>query len=90
MERPKNKFLAQLAKGLGNQLDKEEILREYSSHIDEILIESFECQDEDVVYHLIVSRLGSPEEIARVWREEFSVTPSNMKWVFILPFSRTK
>ncbi|MDR7235562.1 HAAS signaling domain-containing protein [Neobacillus drentensis] len=84
MERPKNRFLEQLAKGLGDQLDKEEILREYASHIDEILIESFECQEEEMVYKLIVSRLGSPEEIAQAWREEFSVTPSNMKWVFIL------
>ncbi|WP_066253423.1 HAAS signaling domain-containing protein [Neobacillus drentensis] len=84
MERPKNRFLEQLAKGLGDQLDKEEILREYASHIDEILIESFECQEEEMVYKLIVSRLGSPEEIAQSWREEFSVTPSNMKWVFIL------
>lgn len=84
MERPKNRFLEQLEKGLGDQLDKGEILREYASHIDEILIESFECQDEETVFNLIVSRLGSPEEIAQAWREEFSVTPSNMKWVFIL------
>jgi hypothetical protein len=84
MERPKNKFLEQLANGLGTQVDKEEILREYASHIDEILIELFDCQDEDMVYNLIEARLGSPEEIAQAWREEFSVTPSNMKWVFIL------
>lgn len=84
MERPKNRFLEELAKGLGNQLNKEEILLEYASHIDEILIESFDSQDEELVYNLIVSRLGSPEEIAEIWRLEFSVTPSNMKWVFIL------
>jgi hypothetical protein len=83
MERPKNRFLKELAKGLGNQLDKEEILREYESHIDEILIESG-SQEEETVYDLIVSRLGSPEEIIQIWREEFSVTPSNMKWLFIL------
>ncbi|MEH7073296.1 HAAS signaling domain-containing protein [Neobacillus drentensis] len=83
MERPKNRFLAELAKGLGNQLDDEEILREYGSHIDEILME-LECQDEDTVFELIVSRLGSPEEIVQLWKEEFSVTPSNMKWLFIL------
>ena len=83
MERPKNRFLEELAKGLGNQLDKQEILREYGSHIDEILLES-ECQDEDTVFELIVARLGSPEEIVQIWREEFSVTPSNMKWLFIL------
>ncbi|MFL6554943.1 MAG: HAAS signaling domain-containing protein [Bacillus sp. (in: firmicutes)] len=83
MERPKNRFLNELAKGLSNQLDKKEIIREYESHIDEILIES-KWQDEDTVYELIVSRLGSPQEIVQIWREEFSVTPSNMKWLFIL------
>jgi len=83
MERPKNRFLNELSKGLGNQLDRDEILREYESHIDEILIESGSLE-EDTVYEMIVSRLGSPEEIIKIWREEFSVTPSNMKWLFIL------
>ncbi|WP_144555800.1 HAAS signaling domain-containing protein [Bacillus sp. X1(2014)] len=83
MERPKNRFLNELSKGLGNQLDKDEILREYESHIDEILIETVNLE-EDTVYEMIVSRLGSPEEITKIWREEFSVTPSNMKWLFIL------
>jgi hypothetical protein len=84
MERPKNRFLNSLEKGLGNHLDKVEILREYESHIDEILIESFDCLDEDSVMERIESRLGSPEEIAELWKEELSVTPSNMKWLFIL------
>ncbi|MCL6570510.1 MAG: DUF1700 domain-containing protein [Bacillus sp. (in: Bacteria)] len=83
MERPKNRFLGELAKGLGNHQEKEEILREYESHIDEILIESFDCQDDDAIMERIVSRLGSPKEIAELWREELSVTPSNMKWLFI-------
>jgi len=83
MERPKNRFLNELAKGLGDHLDKEEILREYESHIDEILFE-LGVQDVDIVYDLIVSRLGTPEEIIQIWRDEFSVTPSNMKWLFIL------
>ncbi|MCM2533170.1 DUF1700 domain-containing protein [Neobacillus pocheonensis] len=84
MERPKNRFLEELAKGLDNHQDKENILAEYETHIDEILIESFDCQDEDEVFERIVARLGSPEEIAAMWKEEFSVTPSNMKWLFIL------
>ena len=37
-----------------------------------------------VVYDLLVERLGSPEEIAQMWREELSVTPSKMKWLFLL------
>lgn len=83
MERPKNRFLNELAKGIGDHLDKDEILREYGSHIDEILIESG-IRDEDIVYDLIVSRLGTPKEIIQIWRDEFSVNPSNMKWLFIL------
>lgn len=84
MERPKNRFLEELAKGLRNQPDMENIIREYESHIDEILIESFDCQDENAVMERLIDRLGSPEEIAEAWKEELSVTPSNMKWLFIL------
>jgi hypothetical protein len=84
MERPKNRFLDELAKGLGNHQDKENIIREYETHIDDILIESFDCLNEDAFYERIVSRLGSPDEIAEMWQEELSVTPSNMKWLFIL------
>jgi len=84
MERQKNRFLEDLAKGLGNHQDKDDILLEYKSHIDEILIESSDCYNEDEMMKRIVSRLGSPEEIAELWKEELSVTPSNMKWLFIL------
>ncbi|MEH7415293.1 hypothetical protein V7266_08440 [Neobacillus drentensis] len=84
MERPKSDFLKQLNKGLGSHPDKESILLEYESHIDEILLESSECSIEDEVMERLVSRLGSPAEIAAIWKEELSVTPSNMKWLFIL------
>ncbi|MEH7178444.1 HAAS signaling domain-containing protein [Neobacillus vireti] len=81
---PKNKFLEELEKGLGNHQDKTSILMEYEAHIEEILIESFDCKDENERMELIISRLGTPKEIAEMWREELSVTPSNMKWLFIL------
>jgi len=84
MERQKNRFLEELAKGLGNHQDKENILREYETHIEEILIESYDCEHEDSLMERMISRLGSPDEIAEMWREELSVTPSNMKWLFIL------
>ena len=84
MERQKNRFLEELARGLGNRQNKEEILLEYESHIDEILIESYDCSNEEEVLERIVSRLGTPEEIAELWEEELAVTPSNMKWLFIL------
>jgi hypothetical protein len=84
MERPKNRFLKELEKGLVDHLDKESILLEYEAHIDEILLETYDCKDEQEMFETIVSRLGCPREIAGMWKEELSVTPSNMKWLFIL------
>jgi hypothetical protein len=84
MERPKNRFLEELAKGLGNHEEKDDILLEYETHIDEILIESFDCDNEEAVSDRIIARLGTPMEIAEMWQEELSVTPSNMKWLFFL------
>jgi hypothetical protein len=84
MERPKNRFLEELAKGLGNHEEKDDILLEYETHIDEILIESFDCENEEAVSDRIIARLGTPMEIAEMWQEELSVTPSNMKWLFFL------
>jgi hypothetical protein len=84
MERPKNRFLKELGQLLGNHQDKEEILLEYETHIDEILVESYDCQDENALFERINTRLGSPVEIAEMWKQELSVTPSNMKWLFIL------
>jgi hypothetical protein len=83
MERPKNRFLKELGQLLGNHQDKEEILLEYETHIDEILVESYDCQDENALFERINTRLGSPAEIAEMWKQELSVTPSNMKWLFI-------
>ena len=57
---------------------------EYEVHIEEIMIESQDCNDEKEMMERITSRLGSPEEISAMWKEEFSVTQSNMKWLFIV------
>lgn len=84
MERPKNKFLEELDYRLGNHEDKKSILLEYETHIEEIFLESYDCSDEHEMMERVSSRLGSPEEIAAMWKQELSVTPSNMKWLFIL------
>lgn len=84
MERQKSRFLAELSEELGYHQDKGNILLDCEVHIDELLIELFDCEDEDMVMEKLVTRLGSPKEIAEMWREELSVTPSNMKWLFIL------
>ena len=84
MEQPKNRFLTQLAKGLGNHQDKESILLEYETHLEEIILEANDCHSEDEVWERMTSRLGTPLEIAEIWKDELSVTPSRMKWLFIL------
>jgi hypothetical protein len=84
MEQSKNRFLLELARGLGNHPEKENILQEYEMHINEIQLELFDELDGDTVWEKIITRLGSPDEITQMWKEELSVTPSNMKWLFIL------
>lgn len=83
MEQLKNDFLAELAERLGNHQEKDSILQEYEDHLDELLITLFKVEDETEIREQVYSRFGSPEEIAALWREELSVTPSNMKWLFI-------
>src|SRR4051794_18459317 len=83
MERLKSRFLEELAKGLENHQDKENILSEYETHIDEIFFEVLGEKNEATM-ELLISRLGEPNEIAEMWREELSFTPSRMKWLFIL------
>jgi hypothetical protein len=83
MERLKSRFLDELAKGLENHQDKENILNEYETHIDEIFIEVL-GEEKEATMELLISRLGEPNEIAEMWREELSFTPSKMKWLFIL------
>jgi hypothetical protein len=83
MERLKNEFLAEIAQCLVNHPEKESILKEYDAHLDELLVSLYKLEDESEVRDQIYSRFGTPEEIASMWREELSVTPSNMKWLFI-------
>ena len=83
MERSKSKFLKELAKGLGNHEEKENILYEYDCHIEDLLVELVNCKLEESLYEQLVKRLGNPSEIAQMWREELSVTPSKMKWLFL-------
>lgn len=82
MERLKNDFLTELKALLGNHPEKESILQEYEAHLDELLIE-FLNLDETEVQDKVFQRFGTPKEIASIWKEELTVTPSNMKWLFI-------
>lgn len=83
MERLKNDFLTELKSCLGNHPEKESIIRDYEAHLDELLIELLKIEDESELRTQVYQRFGTPEEIASIWKEELSVTPSNMKWLFI-------
>lgn len=83
MERLKNEFLEELAQYLENHKEKESILKEYDTHLDELFIDLSKLGNESEVRDQLYLRFGSPEEIAAMWKEELSVTPSNMKWLFI-------
>ena len=83
MERLKNEFLGELALLLVHHPEKDAIIEEYDAHLDELLMEIQMQSDESDLRSQIYSRVGTPLEIADLWREELSVTPSNMKWLFI-------
>ncbi|WP_138419739.1 HAAS signaling domain-containing protein [Aquibacillus sediminis] len=75
-------FLKQLDQSLGNYPNKQEILMEYETHVHEISLEIGK-QDDSVKYKQIEQRLGSPEEIAKVWSQEVSITPKRTQWLFV-------
>ncbi|HHY73284.1 MAG TPA: hypothetical protein GX497_08670 [Bacillus bacterium] len=83
MERLKNDFLTELNQSLGNHPEKEAIVKECETHLDELLVEFYNIEDEAEVRAQVYKRFGTPDEIAAIWKEELSVTPSNMKWLFI-------
>ncbi|MCH1627885.1 hypothetical protein [Fredinandcohnia quinoae] len=83
MEQLKNEFLEDLSKCLGNYPEKESILHEYNDHLDHFLVALNLSEEPASIKSHIHSRFGTPEEIAAMWREELSVTPSKMKWLFI-------
>lgn len=83
MERLKNKFLAELGHCLENHPEKESILKEYDAHLDEFIMDLCELGDESKMLDQLYSRFGTPEEISAMWKEELSVTPSSMKWLFV-------
>ncbi|MFC4323604.1 HAAS signaling domain-containing protein [Litchfieldia salsa] len=83
MERLKNEFLTDLSNSLGDHPDKKSILTEYEVHLDELLFEYYNIEDESEMRSQVYSKFGTPKEIADIWKEELSVTPSNMKWLFI-------
>ncbi|SHF70904.1 HAAS signaling domain-containing protein [Ornithinibacillus halophilus] len=74
-------FLHELAKEIGEHPEKEMILQEYEVHIMDLMVE--EEIPSDQLYTEIINRLGSPEELATVWKQETSITPKKTQWLFV-------
>ncbi|MCG5104906.1 HAAS signaling domain-containing protein [Oceanobacillus alkalisoli] len=81
MNEEAQRFLHELKKALEEDPHRAEIIAEYRLHVEEMLAEITE-RDADI-YNLLVTRLGSPEELAELWKEEKSVTPKKMQRLFV-------
>lgn len=76
------KFIRELDEAIGNHPDKENIIEEYKLHVYELLREA--PVDQENIYDELVSRLGTPKDIAQIWRQEMGITPSKTQWLFVL------
>lgn len=79
----KQDYLRKLDKGLAQYPEKHRIIEEYDQHISELILEIPEGTEEEEVAEQIVQRLGSPEEIIGIWKEELSLTPKKTQFLFI-------
>ena len=75
------RFLKELENALDHDSAREEIMAEYEMHVKEMPTDLEGTQDK--VYEFLVDRLGSPEELADLWKNEKSVTPKNMQRLFV-------
>jgi uncharacterized membrane protein len=73
-------FFQELDQVLGKHPEKKQIIAEYQSHVYEI----FTHENSSMNYDEIVKRLGTPEEIAAIWKEEAKVTPKKMQILFVV------
>lgn len=80
MTQGSKQFLQELAEKLGDHPEKDAILKEYEVHIMDLINE--EHPSSDALYNELVSRLGTPQELADIWKEETSVTPKKTQWLF--------
>ncbi|OZU87420.1 hypothetical protein CIL03_16505 [Virgibacillus indicus] len=76
------RFLRELDKEIGKHPDKVNIMADYELHVYELLNEA--SVDEENIYTELVSRLGSPIEIAQMWKQEKSITPRKTQWLFVI------
>src|SRR5690625_4398573 len=79
MNDSENQFIQELEKELGNYREKENIVAEYKHHVYELMEENRQATYKDLVEHL-----GTPREIAKLWKQEHGVIPKRTQWLFVL------
>ncbi|MFA1819346.1 hypothetical protein ACDX78_03910 [Virgibacillus oceani] len=82
MSEGEQQFLQALDKEIGSHPNKQDIMAEYEMHVYDLLEEA--QVDQEDIYWELVERLGKPEEIAELWKQDKSVTPSKMQLLFVL------
>lgn len=81
MNEDAQRFIQELEIELEGQMDKASIVAEYKMHIHDMQQE--ENMDE-MLYDQLVARLGTPREIAKLWKQETGITPRKIQWLFVL------
>lgn len=82
MNEVNQQFFQELDREIGQHPDKQKIMADYELHVYELVQE--ESVDTNHMYDEIVSRLGSPHEIARIWKQDATITPRKTQWLFVL------
>ncbi|UOY92993.1 hypothetical protein MUG87_02315 [Ectobacillus sp. JY-23] len=70
----KEAYLKQLQKELHKHTELETILFDYDVHLSEIILEESDKETVEEWMICFTNRIGSPKEVADLWREELSVT----------------
>lgn len=75
----RNRYLNELSQALSFHPERSKILEEYKAHLQEL-----DQEDVSLTYEELTNRLGTPEEIAEMFKEEHSVTETRLHWLFVL------
>src|SRR5690625_2534451 len=79
MTDPEQQFINELQIELKNDPQKENIIAEYKAHVYDMCHEN-----KNITYEQLVKQLGTPHDIAKMWKQETGITPKKTQWLFIL------
>lgn len=82
MEDGEKRFLQELIAEIEDCSEKDSIIQDYKDHIEELLRE--QSVEKEYIYQFLIEKIGHPEEIGQLWKEEIRLTPHNMQWLFVI------